>query len=28
VTYSYAFHFCMRGYGCGGHPAFPAPSVL
>jgi hypothetical protein len=28
VTYSYAFHFCMRGYGCDGHPAFPAPSVF
>src|ERR1700736_756026 len=26
VTISYAFSFCMRGYGCGGHPAFPAPS--
>src|SRR5882724_4631757 len=28
VTYSYAFSFCMRGCGCGGHPAFPAPSVF
>ncbi|HXL12941.1 MAG TPA: hypothetical protein VN941_03160, partial [Bradyrhizobium sp.] len=28
VIYSYAFSFCMRGYGCGGHPAFPAPSVF
>jgi hypothetical protein len=26
VTNSYAFSFCMRGYGCSGHPAFPAPS--
>src|SRR5438128_8442280 len=23
---SCAFLFCTRGYGCGGHPAFPAPS--
>ncbi len=22
------FSFCMRGCGCGGHPAFPAPSIL
>jgi hypothetical protein len=28
VTYSYAFHFRIRGCGCIGHPAFPAPSVL
>ena len=27
-TYSYAFHFCMRGCGCIGHPAFPAPSIF
>src|SRR5260370_5384900 len=20
--------FCMRGYGCGGHPAFPTPFVI
>ena len=26
-TYSYAFFICMRGCGCNGHPAFPAPSV-
>src|SRR4051794_978265 len=28
VTYSCAFLFCMRGCGCIGHPAFPAPSVV
>ena len=27
VTISYAFFICMRGCGCGRHPAFPAPSV-
>ena len=26
VTNSYAFYFCIRGCGCIGHPAFPAPS--
>ena len=25
--YSCAFYFCTRGYGCSGHPAFPAPSL-
>src|SRR5882724_11429425 len=28
VTNSYAFSFCMRGYGCIAHPAFPAPSIF
>jgi hypothetical protein len=27
-TNSYAFHFRIRGCGCIGHPAFPAPSIL
>ena len=27
-TYSCAFYFCMRGCGCIGRPAFPAPSDL
>ena len=27
VTYSYAFYFCIRGCGCNGHPAFPAPHL-
>src|SRR6266851_3826088 len=27
VTNSCAFYFCTRGCGCGGHPAFPTPSV-
>src|SRR6266576_7215597 len=22
------FTYCTRGYGCGGHPAFPTPSVF
>src|SRR5258708_18703222 len=22
------FKYCTRGYGCGGHPAFPTPSVF
>ncbi len=26
--YSCAFYLCTRGYGCSGHPAFPAPSLL
>jgi hypothetical protein len=26
--YSCAFYLCTRGCGCGGHPAFPAPSVF
>jgi hypothetical protein len=26
VNYSYAFLLCVRGCGCGKHPAFPAPS--
>src|SRR5271169_2705535 len=25
--YSCAFYLCTRGYGCSGHPAFPAPSL-
>jgi hypothetical protein len=28
ATYSYAFHFRMRGCGCIGHPVFPAPSFF
>jgi len=27
VTNSYAFHFRIRGCGCGKRPAFPAPSI-
>jgi hypothetical protein len=26
VTNACAFYHCARGYGCNGHPAFPAPS--
>ena len=28
VTCSYAFLFCIRGYGCAERPAFPAPSLF
>jgi hypothetical protein len=28
VTTLVCFSFCTRGYGCGGHPAFPAPSFI
>ncbi len=28
VTNSYAFYSCMRGCGCIGYPAFPAPSLF
>src|SRR5579863_1040135 len=27
-TYSCAFHFCTRGYGCIGHPGFPCALLL
>jgi hypothetical protein len=27
VSNSCAYYFCTRGRGCGGHPAFPTPSV-
>src|ERR1700678_4337030 len=28
VTNARAYYHYTRGYGCGGHPAFPAPSVF